>query len=98
MCLRRRTVVDIDVRAILQHVICVFPQVAVNEYADLTWEEFRSVKLGLQPGLDGSFRFAHSLCWQCLKQAAFGAYVYRSMWLGGAETSYFKGCGGLRSG
>ena len=31
-------------------------QVALNEYADLTWDEFRSVKLGLQSGHDGSFR------------------------------------------
>lgn len=35
-------------------------KVALNEYADLTWDEFRSVKLGLQPGHDGSFRQASS--------------------------------------
>ena len=36
-------------------------QVAVNDYADLTWEEFRLVKLGLQPGHDGSFRYQINL-------------------------------------
>ena len=60
------TVCDIlVVHVMLQFAIHTILQVAVNEYADLTWEEFRSVKLGLQPGLDGSFRFAHGSCWHC---------------------------------
>jgi hypothetical protein len=31
-------------------------QLAVNEYTDLTWEEFRETRLGLKAGHDGSFR------------------------------------------
>ncbi|KAL0041657.1 hypothetical protein WJX79_010979 [Trebouxia sp. C0005] len=33
-------------------------KLAVNEYADLTWEEFRETRLGLKAGHDGSFRQA----------------------------------------
>lgn len=33
-------------------------KLGINEYADLTWEEFRENKLGLKAGHDGSFRQA----------------------------------------
>ena len=37
-------------------------QLDINEYADLTWEEFRESKLGLKAGHDGSFRCNMLLC------------------------------------
>lgn len=36
-------------------------QLGINEYADLTWEEFRENKLGLKAGHDGSFRCTNPL-------------------------------------
>lgn len=37
-------------------------QLGINEYADLTWEEFRESKLGLKAGHDGSFRCTKPPC------------------------------------
>lgn len=37
-------------------------QLGINEYADLTWEEFRASKLGLKAGHDGSFRCTLVFC------------------------------------
>lgn len=47
-------------------------QLGINEYADLTWEEFRGSKLGLKAGHDGSFRCYMLLsCSTLLHQSAF---------------------------
>lgn len=39
-------------------------QLGINEYADLTPEEFRASKLGLKAGHDGSFRCNLLLCYK----------------------------------
>lgn len=50
-------------------------QLGINEYADLTWEEFRASKLGLKAGHDGSFRCNLLLC--CTAESA--ARIYNSL-------------------
>lgn len=36
-------------------------QLALNEFADLTWEEFRRSKLGVNPDFRGNFRLASTI-------------------------------------
>ena len=43
-------------------------QLGINEYADLTSEEFRASKLGLKAGHDGSFRC--NMLYDCKHSAA----------------------------